>query len=176
MQHIINEFPEQEIVDFRKIAGQMGAMMLFPRNRVNGQAGINAARGFTTRISDRLDLTLECIRLLYAGINDPAQNPLGPVLARYSAFFQLFDTFTGYVEFFLLQDLVDETGSNVNFFLPCDGFKLPARARNAEEYATYRSKSIAFVQARNTRMLTHITTEQDAVDSKTKAPRHPKSW
>lgn len=156
MQHIIGEFPEQETINFRRVAGQMGAMMLFPRNRVDGQAGINAARGFTARISDRLDLTLECVRLFYAGITDTFRNPLGPVLARYPEFFELFDTFSGYVDFFLLQDLVNETGSNVNFFLPCEGFTLPARARNAEEYATYRSKSIAFVQARNARMLNHV--------------------
>ncbi len=153
MQHLIGQFPEHESQDFRRIAAQMGGMMLFPRNRVDGQAGINAARGFTTRISDRLDLTLECIRLYYAGSTDPAANPLGPVLARYPEFFALFESFPGYVDFFLLQDLVDETASQVHFFLPSDGFTLPSRARTAEEYALYRAKSIAFVQARNARML-----------------------
>jgi hypothetical protein len=64
MQNIIGQFSDEEIVDFRLVAGQMGAMMLFPRNRVDGQVGINGARGFTARIADRLDLTLECIRML----------------------------------------------------------------------------------------------------------------
>jgi hypothetical protein len=77
MQHIIEKFSEEEIVDFRLVAGQMGAMMLFPRNRVDGQVGINGARGFTARIADRLDLTLECIRMFYAGEVDPRSNPLG---------------------------------------------------------------------------------------------------
>jgi hypothetical protein len=153
MQPLISQFSDEESQDFRRIAAQMGGMMLFPRNRVHGQAGINAARGFTTRISDRLDLTLECIRLYYAGTTDPASNPLGPVLARYPEFFALFESFPGYVDFFLLQDLVDETASQVDFFLPSDGFTLPPRARTAEEYAHYRAKSIAFVQARNARML-----------------------
>jgi hypothetical protein len=156
MQHIISEFPEQESVNFRRVAGQMGAMMLFPRNRVDGQAGINAARGFTSRIADRLDLTLECIRLFYAGTTDPARNPLGAVLSRYPEFFKLFEDFAGYVKYFLLQDLVDGKVSKVNFFLPSEGFSLPSRAMNAADYAIYRSKSMAFVQARNARMLRYV--------------------
>ena len=158
MQHIIEKFPEEEIVDFRLVAGQMGAMMLFPRNRVDGQVGINGARGFTARIADRLDLTLECIRMFYAGEVDPRSNPLGPVLARYTDFFELFEDFPSYVEFFLLQDMVNEDDSEVKFFLPCDGFTLPPRARTPVDYADYRLKSMNFVRARNARMLQQART------------------
>ncbi len=155
MHHIISQFPDHESVNFRRIAGQMGAMMLFPRNRVEGQAGINAARGFTARIADRLDLTLECIRLFYLGTTDSRSNPLGPVLERYPEFFALFGSFAEYVDFFLLQDLVDVTVSQIHFFLPSDDFTRPSRAQTPEDYAHYRSKATAFVQARNARMLKH---------------------
>jgi hypothetical protein len=38
-------------------------MILFPGNRVGRFQTINGARGFNTAIADRLDLTLECVRL-----------------------------------------------------------------------------------------------------------------
>jgi hypothetical protein len=155
MHHIISQFPDQESIDFRRMAGQMGAMMLFPRNRVDGQAGINAARGFTGRIADRLDLTLECIRLFYLGTTDSRSNPLGPVLERYPEFFALFGSFAGYVEFFLLHDLVDANATRVEFLLPSEGFTRPSRAQTPEEYTLYRARATAFVQARNARMLAH---------------------
>lgn len=167
MHHIISQFPDRESVNFRRIAGQMGAMMLFPRNRVNGQAGINAARGFTARIADRLDLTLECIRLFYLGTTDSQRNPLGPVLDRYREFFALFESFAGYVDFFLLQDLVDATSTQVDFFLPSESFTLPSRAQTPEEYALYRSKAIAFVQARNERMLQQASKSHTGTNSST---------
>ena len=45
-------------------------------------------------------------------------------------FFQLFETFKGYVEFFLLNDLVDERG-NVKFYLPFDEFQSPPQFKDA---------------------------------------------
>jgi hypothetical protein len=43
----------------------MGGMMVFPGNRVDGKLTLNAARGLKRKISDRMDLTLECIRRYY---------------------------------------------------------------------------------------------------------------
>ena len=59
-------------------------------------------RGCLGTIAGRFDLTLECIRRHYKG----QPSPLGETLARYRDFFDLFKSFDGYVEFFLLQDLV----------------------------------------------------------------------
>lgn len=55
------------------------------------------AHGFHPRIADRFDLTLECIRLHYLGLD----NPLAATLLRDSGFFSPFEDFTGYLQFFL---------------------------------------------------------------------------
>ena len=75
-------------------------------NRIDRKWTINQARGCLRRISDRLDLTLECIRRHYLGLDDPSR--LGETLKLYSDFFALFESFRGYVDFFLLQDLVTD--------------------------------------------------------------------
>jgi hypothetical protein len=59
------------------------------------------------RISDRMDLTLECIRRHYA--EEPG-SPLADVTTNYADFFELFCTFKQFVEFFHLQDLVTPEG------------------------------------------------------------------
>jgi hypothetical protein len=43
-------------------------------------------------------------------------------------FFRLFETFKGYVDFFLLNDLVDHHG-DVKFYLPFDDFQSPLSLR-----------------------------------------------
>ena len=111
----------------------MGGLILFPGLQVNRAWTINQAKGCTrVRIADRLDLTLECIRLYYEFLQDrpeqgstlPADydrtNPLGSVLHRYRWFFDIFESFDGYVDFWLLDDLVvkSEPGLSVNFLLP----------------------------------------------------------
>jgi hypothetical protein len=48
------------------------------------------------------------------------------VLARYADFFRLFGDFRGYIEFFLLQDLVTEDYCAVGFSAPFSDFNTPA--------------------------------------------------
>src|SRR5690606_32654450 len=96
--------------------------MVFPGDRRDGVQTLNGARGFTREISDRLDLTLECIRLHYLG----KPNPLSRTLTAYDDFFRVFGNFEQYVEFFLLDDLVSESYSSVEFFAPFDDFKSSA--------------------------------------------------
>ena len=79
-------------------------------------------RGQHSKIEDRFDLTLECIRRYY--LRKP--NPLAEVLVLYKDFFDLFENFRGYTDFFLLQDLVSEDWSAVKFFMRFDDFT-PAR-------------------------------------------------
>ncbi len=45
--------------------------MVFPGNRVGGKPTLNAARGFNRKISDRMDLTLECVRRYYRHQDSP---------------------------------------------------------------------------------------------------------
>ena len=51
--------------------------MVFPANRIEKKNTINGARGVHPRIADRFDLTAECIRRHYLGI----ESPLAVVLA-----------------------------------------------------------------------------------------------
>ena len=148
MVHIISLVPESERAEFGTITYQMGGMLLFPGNRIDGKQTINGARGFNRKIADRLDLTVECIRLHFLG----ETNPMAETLDRYGAFFALFEDFDGYVDFFLLQDLLDEDRSAVKFFVPFDDFGTPPLPASVEAYQDYRKNAIRFVEARNRRM------------------------
>ena len=46
-------------------------MMVFPGNRIQGKWTVNQARGCLKKISDRFDLTVECIRRHYARQSSP---------------------------------------------------------------------------------------------------------
>lgn len=149
MQAVIEQIPEKELDEFQTTGSVIGGKILFPGNRINGQSTINAARGFKSKINDRFDLTLECIRLHYNGV----ANPLDHALDLYSDFFLLFGCFEGYVEFFLLQDLVSEESSEVNFFLPHNpSFEGSPRPANVEEYMQYKANTTSFIEARNNRI------------------------
>jgi hypothetical protein len=119
---------------FRAKAYTIAGFLIFPAN-TPGRSGrtINQDRGCDPRISDRIDLTLECIRRHYLG----QPSPLASTLLRYADFFTLFGDFSGYVDFFLLNDLVNQDASAVRFFLPLnfDASGLPA---DADAYRAYR--------------------------------------
>jgi hypothetical protein len=148
MKSITNQIPEAKHEAFRTIGYSIGGMMIFPGNRIDGKQTINGARGFNRKIADRMDLTLECIRLHYAGVG----SPLADVLARYHDFFALFGNFRAYVDFFLLNDLVTEDYSRINFFMPFADFSSPAVPRDVDSYLDFRQRSIDFVSARNRRI------------------------
>jgi len=145
---IVGQLSDAENEAFIAIAYTIGGFLLWPANRVDGKQTINGARGFRRNIADRLDLTLDCIRRHYRG----EESPLGAVLARYGDFFPLFEDFRGYVDFWLLQDLVDDNYSAVRYFMPFDEFKPPAKPQDIDVYREYRRLSIEFVQARNRRI------------------------
>lgn len=147
MRHVTGQFPEQENEAFRTIGYTIGGMIVFPGNRVEGKQTINGARGFNRKIADRFDLTLECIRRHYVG----QASPLAETLARYRSFFDLFEDFEGYVNFFLLQDLVARDAT-VKFFMPFDDFNAPSVPRDVDEYRAYRERSVQFVEDRNRRI------------------------
>lgn len=139
---------EQELADFRSMAFTIGGMMVFPSNQIERQWTINQTRGLNRQLSDRFDLTVECIRRHYIA----AESPIGEALNRYSDFFRLFKDFQGYVEFFHLQDLVRNDGSSVNFFLPFDNFNSSPVPHNASAYRDYRERAVEFITSRNQRI------------------------
>jgi hypothetical protein len=143
---LISQIPSVGLDAFQALGSTVGARILFPGNRVDGKATINVARGFNSQIADRFDLTLECIRLHYRG--EPS--PLAAALDRYANFFGLFDSFKGYVDFFLLGDLVQE--GQVRFYLPFDGEFGQPLPNTVDEYIEYMTNTMEFVAARNQRI------------------------
>ena len=139
---------EEEPEAFMAISYTIGGMMVFPGNSIDGKWTLNQARGCLRKISDRLDLTLECIRRHYMGLD----SPLGATLARYRDFFKLFESFSGYVDFFLLQDLVTDGCSAVTIFPPFDDFQTRSVPTDIETYTRYRGRTIEFIEARNRRI------------------------
>jgi hypothetical protein len=147
--HIIDQIPVGELNSFNTIGYTIGGMMVFPGNRIGRKITINGARGFHPRIKDRFDLTVECIRRHYLR----ESNPLSDTLERYGEFFSLFENFRGYVEFFLLQDMVTEDFSAVRFFTPFDDFKISPLPLSREAYVAYKKLAVEFIEARNRRIL-----------------------
>jgi hypothetical protein len=152
--HILSRIPEA-LATFNNIGYTIGGMMLFPGNRVDGRITINGARGFHPQIKDRFDLTVECIRRHY--LNEAS--PLSATLARYSDYFHLFGDFRGYVEFFLLQDLVNDDFSSVKFFWHYDNFHSSPVPDSMDAYLHYRELAIGFIKARNQRISTWCTAQ-----------------
>ena len=148
LSHIIEKVSSGETKSFWDSCSTVSSHLIFPSNRDDGKMNINGARGTNSKINDRFDLTLECIRRYYF----KKDNPLQEVLLRYSDFFELFENFKGYVEFFLLQDLVSNNYESVNFYLPFDNFKRSSVPVNLEEYLTYKNKVLDFVNARSKRI------------------------
>ena len=147
MRGVLSHFAAEEIAAFVRVAFTIGGYIVFPGNRVGGRQTINQARGTNRRIDDRFDLTLECIRRYYSG----EDSPLAQTLALYPEFFALFGNFSGYCEFFLLQDLLTEDGG-VRFLLEFDEFGHVPLPTSAAQYASYRDAAMAFVEARNQRI------------------------
>ncbi len=152
IKHMLDAIPG-ELETFNGISYTIGGMMVFPGNRVGGQMTINGARGFHPRIKDRFDLTVECIRRYY--VNE--LSPLSDALARYANYFQLFGNFRGYVEYFLLQDLVTDDFSAVKFFLPFEDFQRSPVPDSMATYLAYRQLAVGFIEARNQRISTWWT-------------------
>lgn len=147
LNHLYRQLPDGVNEDFLRRGYTIGGSIVFPGNSIGRRQTINQARGMHPRIQDRFDLTLECIRRHYAG----ESSPLGETLGRYADFFGLFGSFTGYVDFFHLQDLVDADGTIV-FLHAFDDFRGPMLPQDLDAYVRYREATLVFVAARNRRI------------------------
>lgn len=147
---LLQQIPN-EVDELFDSGSTIGGYIIFPNNRIEKQQTINQARGILSVIDDRFDLTLECIRLFYNG----SESPLFKVLIRYKPFFDLFQDFSGYIDFFLLNELVDRQ-LNVKFFLPFNNFKTKPTFKSIEEYLIYKENVMKFVNSRNERIKEYI--------------------
>lgn len=150
MRRIVLEARDHAEELFRS-GSRIGAYILFPAYRVDRKNTINGARGMTLKIADRMDLTLEAIRRHYLG----DKSPLTDVLDRYADFFELFVNFEGYVDFWLLNDLVDDQ-YRVQFCLPFDNFMRNAAPMEANEYLQLKSATVRFLDARTQRIAAQL--------------------
>jgi hypothetical protein len=138
------------IESFHQQGNTIGGYVIFPGKKRNGKQTINQSRGFNSLLNDRFDLALECIRRFYLG---EYNTPLGETLLVYKDFFELFTDFKGYVDFFLLNDLVSSDYKTIQFWHAFESFdESPSLPSNEAEYEVYRSNLINFVTKRNQRI------------------------
>lgn len=152
MSHIVELIPTEEINSFFSLCSTIGGYIIYPCKRIDNKMTFNGARGTNRKIKDRFDLTLECIRLFYQN----EKNPLSETMERYESYFKLFDSFQGYVDFFLLQDLVSSDYSSIKYLIPFKDFDSPPLPCNVEEYITYKDNMTKFISQRNKRILESI--------------------
>lgn len=147
--HVVEQVPDGIVNSVFSNGSTIGAYTVFPGNRIENKATINGARGMNAKIADRFDLTLECIRRHYEGMD----SPLRDVLGRYASFFTLFADFRGFVDFFYFQDLVSADYTRIRFHLPFNCFEGSPLPLTRGEYLEYAENTIRFIRARAERMI-----------------------
>ncbi|MDT0212490.1 hypothetical protein Q9R29_01205 [Rothia sp. ARF10] len=147
---VLDEVPADEVAAFYDLGCTVGAYTIFPypvHREGKWQRSINQKRGTLRTIRDRCDLTLECIRRHYLGVD----SPLAPTLNWHASFFQLFGSFEGYVDHFLLNDLVNDDGT-IKWLSHFDDFASDALPASSAEYRLYMGRSMEFINQRNERI------------------------
>ena len=152
-RHIIDQVKER-VTDYKSYFEDLlrksytiGGMIIFPKH----QGSMNQNRGTNKYISDRWDLTLECIRRYYSG----EDSPLYKTIHRDKEFFDLFIDFKGYVDFFFLQDCVADNYSKVDIWCGDAFFEKSGLPATVEEYFTFIEKEMAFLEKRNQRIMAY---------------------
>lgn len=122
----------------------IGGTIIFPVHRNS----MNQRKGMSRVISDRWDLTLECIRRYYQG----EDSPLYKVILSDKAFYDLFVDFKGYVDFFFLQDAVSDDYQRVNIWDGAGDFKEDGLPKTLDDYLSFIDKEFCFLDKRNKRI------------------------
>lgn len=148
MESIVTETPPSAINRFERVRGTIGGRMIWPSRTIGKIGTINGMRGWKPSISDRWDLTVECVRRHYEAQDSPLSREIG----ANGAFFDLFVDFRGFVEFFLLQDIVTPDYKGVRFMIPFDDFSGSALPTDPAAYRQYLAKATGYIRARNSRI------------------------
>lgn len=148
-----SEEGKERVIAFHRLSDTMGGIIIWPSQKIGSLITINGHRGFHSRIADRLDLTLECVRRHYSR----ESSPLSATLGRYSHFFDLFVDFRGYVDFFLFQDWVASDYLSLKATLPFDDFQRPGIPQDASEHLQYMDATEVMIRARNSRIAHYLT-------------------
>ena len=155
--NLASKLSQNLLNEFSTLSDTIGGMILWPSKQRNRLHTINQARGCRRLIADRFDLTIECVRRFYNREDSPS--PLRDVFIRYSDFFHLFQSFKGFVDFFLLQDMVSPCYTNVKFAEPFNDFSGPPIPQTLLEYEAYIEHTSNLVKARNIRIAQWVTTK-----------------
>ena len=123
----------------------IGGSIIFPKHPFS----MNQNRGTNKFICDRWDLTLECIRRYYLG----ETSPLYETILADKAFYELFVDFKGYVDYFFLNDCVNEDYSKVKIWYGDANFTESGLPKNVDEYLEYINKELEFLKLRNKRIM-----------------------
>ena len=155
----LRQFIEENIPNFKEFKREywhrtytIGGAIIFPQVRWS----MNQARGCHPKICDRWDFTLECIRRFYAG----ESSPLDTALQRSGDFFRLFGSFKEYVDFFLLQDCVDDD-YKVKIWLDTPVFESHPMPKSLEEYYKWIQTQLDFVDKRGKRIKEYCNSKGD---------------
>lgn len=122
----------------------IGGSIIFPKNGVTNSINIRRY----SLLKDRFDLTLECIRRYY----EKEASPMSKVLQANAQFFALFCDFKGYVNFFFLQDLVNEDYSKINYFNSANKFEKVSYPQTEKDWLDLYNNQMNFVKKRNERI------------------------
>ncbi|GHV85512.1 hypothetical protein AGMMS50230_11200 [Spirochaetia bacterium] len=151
--------------NFNNITNTIGGRIIFPKRKIDGKDSINVHRGRYRKICDRFDITLECIRRFYSGIESIPE--FDETLKRYSFFFLLFgkhiEGFKNYCNFFFLQDLVLDDYTGINFFIDFKEFENNPFPKSEKQYLLFVNRATNFIKCRNKRMLEYIKNNIDNV-------------
>lgn len=112
IKKLIKENFRNFIKEYLLKSNKIGGYIVFPRHIQS----INQQRGTCSKVNDRFDLTLECIRRYY--VEKENDNPLFSVLNKDEKFFNMFgedkEGFEKYTEFFCLNESYDDKQNWVN--------------------------------------------------------------
>lgn len=129
-------------------ASTIGGYMLFPQM----SGSINQRRGCSSRIRDRWDLTMECIRRFY----NNEESPLTKCFEKNRSFFELFVNFKGFVDYFFLQDCVSEDYGKVILWYDSPLFETDQMPETVESYLYWIKQELDFVAKRNARIQEYV--------------------
>jgi len=149
-QYMIDQV-KQRVPDYKQYyeellrrAYTIGGTIIFPKH----VSSMNQNKGTNKLISDRWDLTLECIRRYYRGEESPLYN----TIQRDHAFYELFVDFKGYVDFFFLQDAVTDDYSETKNWCGDFSFIESGLPKTVEEYFVFIENELDFLDKRNARI------------------------
>ncbi len=101
-------------------------------------------------------MTLECIRRFYIR----EDSPLYDIFQKDKSFFDLFVNFKGYVDFFFLQDCVDED-YRVKLWLDTPLFESNPFPKNVDEYLGWIDSQLDFVKRRAERIADYCKSDSN---------------